>query len=253
MIVELGMATIANSTIINNSAPTSAGIRVSGGTLVITNSTIANNSAIGSNGFGGGTASISNSTIAHNSASESGGGLRNSDGSPVELQNTILAENMGGSGGPDCFVAANPGTSLGNNLIGNLSDCPITLLSTDLIGSPGLGPFMDDGTPGNGHFPLLSTSRAIDAGNDAACPPTDQLDQPRVGRCDIGAIEFQGTPVLTVAIDIKPGDDLNCFNNNERGVIPVAILSSTDFNAAEKSRPQHSAISWACGQGGWQK
>jgi len=49
--------------------------------------------------------------------------------------------------------------------------------------------------PGHGHFPLLEGSPAIDAGNDAFCPSTDQLGQPRVGVCDIGAIEFQ--PVIT--------------------------------------------------------
>jgi hypothetical protein len=66
------------------------------------------------------------------------------------------------------------------------------LLPTDLTGDPGLGPFTDDGIPGHGHFPLLPGSPAIDAGNDAACPATDQLGQSRVGRCDIGAIEFEG-------------------------------------------------------------
>ena len=33
-------------------------------------------------------------------------------------------------------------------------------------------------------------SPEIDAGNDVACPPTDQLGTPRNGRCDIGAVEF---------------------------------------------------------------
>ncbi|HSF19804.1 MAG TPA: SBBP repeat-containing protein [Vicinamibacteria bacterium] len=40
-----------------------------------------------------------------------------------------------------------------------------------------------------------------------------------------------GPPVRIVEIDIKPGSDPNCFNNDGHGVIPVAILSSTDFNA----------------------
>jgi hypothetical protein len=83
--------------------------------------------------------------------------------------------------------------ALGTNLVGNPTGCTITLQPTDLTGDPGLGEFIDDGTPGNGHFPLVSGSPAIDAGNeDATCPRTDQLGQPRVGRCDIGAIEFQG-------------------------------------------------------------
>src|SRR5206468_4048983 len=42
------------------------------------------------------------------------------------------------------------------------------------------------------------TSRAIDAGNDAACPPTDQLGQRRARHCDIGEIEFK-TPAEMIA------------------------------------------------------
>ena len=68
----------------------------------------------------------------------------------------------------------------------------MSLQSTDLTGDPGLGAFTDDGTPGNGHFPLLFTSQAINAGNPKTCPKTDQLGEKRVGICDIGAIEFQG-------------------------------------------------------------
>jgi hypothetical protein len=37
---------------------------------------------------------------------------------------------------------------------------------------------------------LLPGSPAIDGGNDTACPATDQLETPRRGRCDIGAVEF---------------------------------------------------------------
>jgi hypothetical protein len=88
-------------------------------------------------------------------------------------------------------------TSLGHNLIGDPTGCTITLHPSDLTGDPGLATFTDDGRPGNGHVPLLPTSQALDAGNDAVCPRRDQLGQrriniPRVGtsRCDIGAIEF---------------------------------------------------------------
>jgi hypothetical protein len=49
-------------------------------------------------------------------------------------------------------------------------------------------------------FPLLPDSPAIDAGHDEVCPETDQLGQPRVGRCDIRAIEFQPPDVDVVAI-----------------------------------------------------
>ncbi len=35
---------------------------------------------------------------------------------------------------------------------------------------------------------------------------------------------------IEVSIDIKPGSDLNCFNNDGNGVIPVAILGSAEFD-----------------------
>ncbi len=41
-----------------------------------------------------------------------------------------------------------------------------------------------------------------------------------------------GQPVQTVQIDVKPGSDLNCFNNDGHGVIPVAILTTEVFDAA---------------------
>jgi len=36
-----------------------------------------------------------------------------------------------------------------------------------------------------------------------------------------------------VPIDIKPGSDPNCFNNDGHGVIPIAILSTPDFDATQ--------------------
>jgi len=129
-----------------------------------------------------GVLTLLNSTLAHNGRR----GIDTSGTSTVTLQNTMLALTETES---DC---QGPITSLGNNVLGDPTGCDITLLDSDLTGDPGLDTFTDDGTPGNGHFPLLPTSQVIDAGNDAACPPTDQLGQPRVGPCDIGAIEFQG-------------------------------------------------------------
>jgi hypothetical protein len=110
--------------------------------------------------------------------------------------NTILARNISRSTpSPDC---TGPVTSLGTNVVGDPTGCTITLLPTDRTGDPGLGTFTENGTPGNGHIPLQRGSPAIDAGNDAFCPPTDQLGRRRVNirnggtsRCDIGAIEFR--------------------------------------------------------------
>jgi hypothetical protein len=162
------------------------------------NSTVADNFVSGIGGGillnGGGVLLITNSTIARNRATFIGGGIANLRGGTVPigtvlLQNTILALNTEGPGLPsDC---SGPVTSLDNNLIGVLTGCTITLQPSDLTGDPGLDTFTDNGTPGNGHFPLLLTSQAIDAGNDAVCPRRDQLGERRIGPCDIGAIEFQ--------------------------------------------------------------
>jgi hypothetical protein len=202
---RLGEVTVVNSAIVNNSAGDGAGggIFTSGGNVIIRNSTLTGNRArsfrnpCGSGGaIGGGPVSLTNSTIAENVVDcllglpvHSGGGVRGA----VTLQNTILAHNKasnfsGTSEIPDDCVGTV--TSLDNNLIGDPTGCTITLQPSDLTGDPGLDTFTDDGTPGNGHFPLLPTSQAIDAGNDAVCPRRDQLGQRRIGPCDIGAIRF---------------------------------------------------------------
>ena len=102
-----------------------------------------------------GTLTLTNSTVADNRSVAAGaGGIENHAVSAgvtgtVTLRNTILARNIPGEA-PDCV---GPVTSLGHNVIGDLTGCLITPLSTDLTGDPGLGEYIDDGTPGRGHFP----------------------------------------------------------------------------------------------------
>lgn len=45
------------------------------------------------------------------------------------------------------------------------------------------------------------------------------------------AVEF--TSVIPVDIDIKPGSDVNPVNTKSKGVIPVAVLSTVDFDATD--------------------
>jgi hypothetical protein len=187
------------------SNPGGGGINNSG-SLTLTNSTLSGNSALNGGGIvNNGPLTVTNSTFSGNSATSRGGGINNSGSRVAALQNTIVALNSASVGGPDCSGSV---TSQGHNLVGDPTDCTLTLLPSDLTGDPGLDIFTDDGTPGHGHFPLLPTSPAIDAGDDAVCPATDQLGQPRDAPCDIGAIEFQPSvladttpPVLTVAAD----------------------------------------------------
>ena len=153
---------------------------------------------------------LTNSTVAYNTAGVlgNGGGIYDINGSTT-LQNTILALNTASNASlpsDDCFGVV---TSLGTNLIGDSQGCTIMRPQggSDLTGDPGLDTFTDDGTPGNGHFPLLETSQAIDAGDDDICPDTDQLGQPRVGQhCDIGAIEFPTQLVVGATWVPVPGN-----------------------------------------------
>jgi hypothetical protein len=48
--------------------------------------------------------------------------------------------------------------------------------------------------------------------------------------CDIGAFELQ-PQARTVALDIKPGTFPNTINPKSNGVIPVAILTTSSFDA----------------------
>jgi hypothetical protein len=196
---------ITESAIVDNTSSVQPGGGLVSGrssVLVMTNTTIARNRILRNTGSGAaglesrGTSILTNCTVAENSSPGSNtiGGLSNVGGGVLALQNTLVALNTGRLSS-DCNGAV---TSLGNNLIGDPTGCAIILQPTDLTGAPGLGDFTDDGTPGNGHIPLRRGSPAIDAGNDAFCPPTDQLGRrrvniPRVGTslCDIGAIEFR--------------------------------------------------------------
>jgi CSLREA domain-containing protein len=219
---QQGQLTIINSTIANNSSHLGGGIFNNGGTMTIESSTFSGNRAtrgagIYEDGFGtritntsiinnigkGGICfdssktTITNSTIADNL----GGNICHTSGGVATLQNTIVGKQT-----ENCATHfATLITSLGNNLFGE-PFCDINKLSSDLSGDPRLGslPNLRLGinpdfvlSPAGGHLPLLPDSPAIDAANNAACLPNDQLGRTRVDGnndgnvdCDIGAIEF---------------------------------------------------------------
>jgi hypothetical protein len=198
--IQGGTVTISQSMIVNNGGGSqTGGVQMLGGELTLINSTVARNAvgaARGTGGVtvGGGTVRMLNATIVENhgsgSSAPTAGGIWVGN-ARAELHNTIVAHNTKTSLGlaSDCQGSL---TSLGHNVIGDPAGCAIALQPTDLIGDPVLDSYADDGMPGRGHYPPLPDSPVIDAGNDMVCPSTDQLGQPRVGRCDIGSVEFQG-------------------------------------------------------------
>ena len=52
--------------------------------------------------------------------------------------------------------------------------------------------------------------------------------------CDQASFVIQ---LLGIDIDIKPGSDPNCFNNDGNGVIPIAILGTAEFDVTQIDDP----------------
>jgi beta-glucanase (GH16 family) len=190
---------VTRSTVSGNLAgDVAGGFRILGNANIV-NSTVSGNTSTAWHGGAlfstDGVVSIVNSTIVGNSApaGTTGGlfvGTFGLSDATLELHNSIVA----GNGPIGCF----PGyfgagvvtlTSLGNNVFTDSSCAPI---GTDqIVVSAGLGPLADNGGPTLTHA-LLPGSPAIDAGDDAVCPATDQrgVARPQGASCDVGAFEW---------------------------------------------------------------
>jgi beta-glucanase (GH16 family) len=191
-------------------------------TTTIVRSTISGNV---SNDVGGGFRSlgsvrITNSTVSGNtSTGRHGGAIFHTDGA-IEIGSSTIANNIGPNFAPSAifigsFNAAIPTLKLTNTLItGNhwyaceqhaagtvgltsgghnlVQDGSCSPASSDLIVSDAkIGPLANNGGPTLTHALLLG-SPAIDAGDDTACPATDQrgIARPQGPHCDIGSYEF---------------------------------------------------------------
>ncbi len=147
-------------------------------------------------GLGGGIANyasnpiLTNVTLTRNSADGQGGGMYSWNGSQPTLINTLIAQSTGG----DCV---NDGTSLNANSHNNLIEddthaCGLTDgANGNIVGHPAQVGALGDYGGQTKTVPLLPGSPAIDTGDDAACPATDQrgVARPQGSHCDIGAYE----------------------------------------------------------------
>jgi len=144
-------------------------------------------------GFGGiddasGQCQLINCTLAFNSGTGGSpkGGIATSGATMI---NTLLAENTPGGNGSSAIV------DLGHNLSSDNS-CAFTNLGSLNNTNPKLGPLANNGGP-TMTMALLPGSPAIDGGDDASAPTTDQRGFPRpvAAAADIGAFEY-GSPAL---------------------------------------------------------
>ena len=192
-------ATLTRSTFSGNSTGSNGGGILADREATLTNCTVSGNSA-GQSGGGLYTpeATLTNCTVAENLAIEGGGLDHDSLGPSITLRNTIVALNSA-LFGPDMSGVF---TSLGHNLIG-IGNASFTHgVNGDIVGTsvnpidPKLGSLALNGGPTK-TMALLAGSKAIDKGDNAALPATDQRGFPRkkdgngdgVAVVDIGAFE----------------------------------------------------------------
>ena len=189
-IYNAGLLNLKDSTVANNSAR--GGGIISTGTTQITNSTFAGN--VSSSEGGGilsyGPLTVVNSTFSYNAAAVIGGAIYNGNGL-LNLTNTILANSLSGG---DCYNDTTVNGMLGvisHNLIEengvSPSHCGLPALTQD----PKLG-VLSENTGATQTIPLQPGSPAINAGDDASCPATDQrgITRPQGSHCDLGAYEY---------------------------------------------------------------
>jgi predicted outer membrane repeat protein len=178
-----GTLTLSQDLLVSNSSAVGHGggiYNFAAGISTITNTTLAYNTA----GLGGsaiynmsGTVSVVNSTISNHS----GFALDNAS-STLRLVNSIVAGNT-----TNCRGTI---TSLGHNL-DSANTCAFSAAG-DLPGTdPKLGPLSANGGPTD-TVSLLPGSPAVNAGDNASCPPTDQrgIHRPQLTTCDMGAYEL---------------------------------------------------------------
>ncbi|MDQ6860721.1 MAG: dockerin type I repeat-containing protein, partial [Verrucomicrobiota bacterium] len=212
-VVSSAAVSITNSTLRDNKAwyaMGGGGLYLNSGKATLTNCTVSQNSGLGSGNVGGGiflrgttTLTLINSSVANNSGGTAnpvtyGGGIAIDSLGTVNARNSIIAGNrIYGSNTPAQFQGTL--TSQGYNLISSSQGMTITGNTTGNIVPAGsavidakLGPLANNGGPTMTHA-LLTGSPAINAGNTATSPNTDQRGAARVGTADMGAFELNNS------------------------------------------------------------
>jgi hypothetical protein len=177
--INAGTLTLTGSTVSGNRSNSFGGGIASGNTATLTNSTVSGNTAL-SNGGGiwAVTATLLNCTVAENLALVAGG-LYHQPGGVFSVRNTIVAQNLILPGGSNPDVSG-IFSSQGHNLIGVGGGIGFANgVNGDIVGTflnpidAKLGPLANNGGRTRTHA-LLAGSKAIDHGDNAGAPATDQ-------------------------------------------------------------------------------
>jgi hypothetical protein len=237
-----GTLTIRGSAIIGNLAGDGAGIEDfdRSGSFDISNSTIGGNHSTTRGGgiqLGGGgsnTFTLTNVTVHDNVADAGADEIDNCTNIPActstprvaTLRNTIVA-----SGGVNCF---GPIHSEGHN-IDSGSTCGFGAAGDRSNTNPLLGVLADNGGP-TSTYAELDGSPAIDAGDPALCPSTDQrgIGRPVGPICDIGAFErapASGPPPVMPPVTPPVTPPRKCKDK----LPPITTLKAADVHVGRQA------------------
>jgi hypothetical protein len=138
------------------------------------------------------------------------------DGAPIYMLDNILSNNGGWGIKTELLGTVNPSGQIDyndtwNNTLGTISNAfsGVTAGPNNVAADPLYNP---DHTLGSGSPCIGTASDGTDMGrlfDECGCEP----------------------PVIEVTIDVKPGSFPNSINPKSKGKIPVAVLSSPDFDA----------------------
>jgi Carboxypeptidase regulatory-like domain len=247
LLTGTGSATITGSTIGGNTAIGSGGLAGNGGginssaILNLTNSTVSGNTAgrdgggILASGVSTNIATIESSTIVNNTATMNGGGINIvSTTNPINLHNTIVANNTASGTAPDIFGSV---VSQGYNLIENVTGSTITgsLVGNILGQDPILLPLGNNGGATFTHA-LGISSPAIDTGDTGSFQANDQRGVIRpidgnlgnlIAQPDIGSFEKAAPTAADSTISGR------VFSANGRGLARARVVL-TDTNGSNR-------------------
>jgi len=248
---QSSVPTLVNCTFSGNTAVYGAGMYNESSLPTLANCTFSGNSASQGGGMSNifSSPTLINCSFQGNSATQ-GGGMFNGDSSPT-LTNCTFSGNSASQGGgmsnfyswptlTNCILWSDTSPEIYNSSFSS----PIVTYSDIQGGYTGDGnidadPLFVD--PAIWDFHLGEGSPCIDVGSNAApyLPEYDFEGDDRVldGDGDEIAIVDMGVdevvpPVVEVEIDVRPGSEQNPINLGSRGVIPVAILTTEEFDAS---------------------
>jgi predicted outer membrane repeat protein len=201
-------STLTNVTFSGNTADQGGGMYDDNTDSTLTNVTFSGNSATSGGGMysdNNSNSTLTNVTFSGNSAT-SGGGMYNDDGK-LTLTNVIIANSTGGN----CYNYI--GSYAGWNNLADDGSCGSSFTNSASIALGTLGNYGGSTQT----IPLLPGSAAIDAGNSANCPSTDQRGQARNDlQCDIGAYEMEMSDRNNTTLN--PGTTMRTYGPPRAGI-----------------------------------